>query len=145
MNIFCNFFGIFYYGSGGNPSERFFFLFYLFLCLSQPILAWKEVIMFFFLIFWIFFLFFWNFLFRVRLELIGTIFFFFIFSLSWHFLTYFGLKRSYDSVFEFFEFFCFYFWNFPFRVREEHIGMIFYFYFLYFSAFYNLFWPEMKL
>ena len=37
---------------------------------------------------------------------------FFIFSLSWPLLTYFGLKRSYDSVFKFFQFFCFYFLEF---------------------------------
>ena len=44
--IFFLFFGIFYYGSGRNIAERFF-LFYLFLDLSQPILAWKETLIVF--------------------------------------------------------------------------------------------------
>ena len=44
--IFLLFFGIFYYGSGRNTAERFF-LFYLFLDLSQPILARKEALMVF--------------------------------------------------------------------------------------------------
>ena len=35
--------------------------------------------------------------------------FFFIFSLSRPFPTYFGLERSYDSVFWFFEFYCYFF------------------------------------
>ena len=47
FEFFCYFFGIFYYGSGTNGTEREF-LFSLFLCLLQQILAWNEVIMVFF-------------------------------------------------------------------------------------------------
>ena len=45
--IFFSFFGILYFPSGRNGTERQF-LFYLFLLLVQPILAWKEAIMGFF-------------------------------------------------------------------------------------------------
>ena len=41
------FFGIFYYSSGRNGTERQF-LFFIFLGISQPILAWNEVITVFF-------------------------------------------------------------------------------------------------
>ena len=44
LKFFCYFFGIFYYGSCRNTAEQFF-LFSLFLGLSQPILAWKEDMM----------------------------------------------------------------------------------------------------
>ena len=86
----------------GTQQNDFFFS--LFLGLSQPLLAWKEARMVFSNFF--------N-LFAIFLEFSITSRegthrndFFFIFSLSWPFPTYFGLKRSYDCVFEFFEFFC---------------------------------------
>ena len=47
FEFFSIFFGIFYYASGGNETERQF-LFSLFPGLLQPILAWKEAIMVFF-------------------------------------------------------------------------------------------------
>ena len=43
FNFFFSFFGIFYYLSGKNGSERQF-LFFLFLGLFQSILAWNEAI-----------------------------------------------------------------------------------------------------
>ena len=46
FEFFCYFFGIFYYGSGRNTSERFF-LFSLFLGLFHPIFSSKEPIMVF--------------------------------------------------------------------------------------------------
>ena len=136
-------------GRVGTHQNDFFFLFSLFLGLSQPLLAWKETMMVFsnflnlfaiFLEFSItsrvgthrndfFFIFslswpfptyldwieammvFFNFLnfFAIFLEFSITcrggthrndlFFYFFIFTLSGPFLTYFGLKRSYDGVF----------------------------------------------
>ena len=38
----------------------------------------------------------------------------------------FGLRRRYDGVFKFFEFFCFFFWNFLLLVEQEHIETIFF-------------------
>ena len=73
FEFFCFFFGILYFGSGRNTSERYFFLFSLFLGISEPILDWKEAMMVFYnflnilangILFWIFLLFFWNSLFR---------------------------------------------------------------------------------
>ena len=50
FEFFSYFILIFYYGSGRNSLKRFFFifLFSLFLCLPQNILAWKEATMVFF-------------------------------------------------------------------------------------------------
>ena len=45
--FFFFFFGIFYYPSGRNGTERQF-LFFIFLGISQPILAWNEAITVFF-------------------------------------------------------------------------------------------------
>ena len=102
LNFFTIFFWILYSVAGRNSSKRFFF-FSLFLGLFQSILASKEAIMVFS-----------NFLnfFPIFLEFfipgqVGThrndfFFFFFnflIFSLSRHFLTYLGLKRSDNGVF----------------------------------------------
>ena len=53
--------------------------------------------------FWIFFLFFWNFLFQVGKERNGAIIF--IFSLSQHFPTYFGLGWIRNGIFQFFRYF----------------------------------------
>ena len=71
------------------------FLFSLFPILFQPILAWNEFIMVFFN-FFNFFLFFWNFLLRVRYERNGRIIF--IFSISHHFTTYYGLKWNHNGI-----------------------------------------------
>ena len=54
FNFFANFFGIFYYASSGNETERRF-LFSQFLGLFQPILAWNEATMVFFYFFSFFF------------------------------------------------------------------------------------------
>ena len=62
--FFLSFFGILYFPSGTNETERQF-LFSLFLLRFQPILAWKEAIMGFFFIFYftiLFLLFFFNYL-----------------------------------------------------------------------------------
>ena len=85
-------------------------------------------------------LFFWNFLLRVGLERNGTtIFFFFICQ---PIPTYFGLKRSHNRVFEFFKnfryFFGIFFYTLGWNETEPQ------FLFLYFSAFSNLFWLDMK-
>ena len=64
LNFFAIFFGIFYYGSGRNTSERFFLLSF-FLTLSQPILAWKKCYKGVFKFFKFFCVFFFNFLLRV--------------------------------------------------------------------------------
>ena len=83
-----------------------FFLFSLFLDLFQPILARKEAMMVFsnFLNFFAIFL---EFSITSQVGIHKNNFFFL--SLSQPFLTYFGLKRNYDGVFWFFEFFCYFF------------------------------------
>ena len=85
------------------------FFFFFFLSFSTfPNLYWHgKRLWWCFLIIWIVLLFFWNFLFRVGMKPIGTIIF--IFSLSQPFPSYFGLKRSYDGDFKFFEIFCHFF------------------------------------
>ena len=77
FDFFSSFFGIFYYLSGKNGTERQF-LFFLFLGLFQPILAWNEAIMEFFTLLNFLAIFF-NLLLRVRSERNETIIF--IFSL----------------------------------------------------------------
>ena len=47
FEFFCYFYGIFYYESGRNETEQQF-LFSLFLCIFQQILAWNDAIMVFF-------------------------------------------------------------------------------------------------
>ena len=47
FEFLCYFFGIFYFALGWNETKRQF-LFSLFLCLFQPILAWNKAIMIFF-------------------------------------------------------------------------------------------------
>ena len=143
LEFFCYFFRIFYYPSGRNGTERQF-LFFIFLGISQPILAWNEAVTVFFnllnffaiflefsltrqfgpkrndnfyflslslfhpILAWneatmvffdylIFLLFFWKFLLPVRSEGNGKTIF--IFSLSWHCSTYFGLKWSHNGFF----------------------------------------------
>ena len=94
------------------------FLFSLFLCVFQPILAWNEAIMVFYN-FLNFFAFFFTFLLWVGLERHGTIIF--IFFLSHSFPTYFGLKWCHNSIFWIFLLF---FWNFLFSFGTERNGVI---------------------
>ena len=139
LNFFAIFFGIFYYESGRNTSERFFFS--LFLNLYWPVLAWKETMMVFsnFLNFFAIFLEFsimgrvgkhWNnFFYFLSFSVIPNLFWlemklWWCFVISWIFLLFFlefsipGLVRTY--------------WND-------------FFYFLSISAFLDLFLPEKKL
>ena len=90
--------------------------------------------------FWIFLLFFWNFLFHVGKERNGVIIF--IFSLSQHFPTYFGLEWSRNGIFQFLNFFAI-FLEFS-LARREGSKRSDNFYFLSFSALSNLFCHEMK-
>ena len=89
------FFGIFNYGSGTNSSERFFFLFSLFLGFSQLILAGKvaKIVLFSFFNFFYYFLEF-SITSRVGTHLND----FFFLSLSRSSPTYFGLERSNNGV-----------------------------------------------
>ena len=96
LNFFCYFFVIFMEFSirhrvGTKRNDNF--LFSLFPILFQPILAWNEFVM----VFFNFFLFFWNFLLRVGQERNGRIIF--IFSISHHFTTYYGLKWIHNGIF----------------------------------------------
>ena len=96
--IFFQFFGIFYYGSGGNPSE-WFLLLSLFLGFSQPTLAWKEAIIYMYF-FFEFFCYFRGIFFSESGRNPSERFFLFLFFTFFQtFLTYFGLKTSYDGVF----------------------------------------------
>ena len=98
--IFLNFFGIFYYALGRNETERQY-LFFFFLDLFQPILAWNEAHTGIFQ----FFEFFWNFKLCVRKERNEMVIF--LFSLSLPFPNYFGLKWCHNGIFLFFLlFFC---------------------------------------
>ena len=97
--IFLNFFVIFLefpitHRVGTKRNDNFYFLSF---SAFEHILAWNDAIMVFFLIFLIFLLFFWNILLSIGLERNGTIIF--IFSLSHHFPTYFGLKWIRNGVF----------------------------------------------
>ena len=119
---------------GTKRNDNFYFLS---LSLFRTILAWNEATIVFFDFFWIFFSFFWNFLFPVRSEGKGQTIF--IFSLSRHFPTYFGMKLSHNGIFLFFSlFFEFYISR---RVGTERKDN---FCFLSFSSFTNLFWLEKK-
>ena len=76
--------------------------------------------------FWIFFLFFWNFLFPVGMERNGVMIF--IFSLSQHFPTYFGLGWIRNGIFQFFQIFLLFFWNFLLPIgKERNVAIIFIF------------------
>ena len=66
----------------------------------------------YFLIFWIFLLFCWNFQLRDRQERNGMRIF--IFSISHHFPTYFGLKWAHCGIFFIFQLFCYFFGIFYF-------------------------------
>ena len=93
-----------------------------------------------FLIFWIFLPFFWNSLQWVGYELIGTIIF--IVTLSRAFLTFFGMKRSKNHVFNFLNFFAFILeFLIMSRVGTDRNDN---FYFHSFPVFPNLFWLEKK-
>ena len=138
---FCYFFGIFYYTSCRNGTDRRF-LFFLFLGIFHPILTWNEVIMvyFNFLNFIAIFLEF-SISRRIGAERNGTIIF--IFSHSRPFQTYFGLKGSHNGIFKFFKFFSYFFFEFSItrRVGTERTDN---FYILSLSAFSNQFWLEKK-
>ena len=136
------FFGIFYYELGRNSSERFF-LFSLFLGLSQLILAGKVSKM----VVFSFFNFFCYFLEFSIMSLVGThrndfflfLFFFPLFPglrqliLAW--------KEATMVFFNFFEFFCYFFWIFYYGLGRKSMEQFFlFFFFLSFSAFPNLFW-----
>ena len=107
MELFCNFFGIFYYASCRNGTDRRF-LFFLFLGIFQPILTWNEAIMVYFN-FPNFIAIFLEFSVSrlVGTERNGTIIF--IFSHSRPFQTYFGLKgpQWYFLIFSIFLLFFF--------------------------------------
>ena len=97
FEFFYNFFLIISYASCRNETKRLF-LFSLFFGLFQPVLACNEAVMVF-LTFQNFFAIFFEFSItrRVGTERNETIIF--IFSLCPPFPTYFGLKRSHNSVF----------------------------------------------
>ena len=98
------FFGIFYYPSGRNGMERQF-LFFLFLGISQPILAWNEAIMVFFNLLNFFAIFLEFSLKRQGGTKRNDNFYF----LSETFPTNFGLKSRHNGIFQFSEFFCYFF------------------------------------
>ena len=103
-------------------GTRIFFS--LFLGLYQPVLALKKAILMF-LNFLNFFTIFLEFSITGRVGTDRNIFFF---SLSRPPPTRFGMKRSHNGVFQFFEFFCYFFFNFLLRVvqkRNETIIFIF--------------------
>ena len=117
----------------GTKRENNFNL--LSLSLFQPILAWNHAIM----VFFIFLNFYATFLefsitHRVGTERNGNTIS--IFALSRPVPTFLGLKRSHNGVFLFFEL------SLMPRVGTKRNDC---FYFLFFSAFSNLFWHEMKL
>ena len=91
-----------------------------------------------FLIFWIFSQFFWNFKLCVRLGQNETIIFIFSFSLP--FPNYFGLKWCHNGIFLLFLLFFLAF-PIPRRIGTARNDN---FYFLPFSASFNLFWLEME-
>ena len=108
FEIFCYFFGIFYYALGGNETERHF-LFSLFLDPFQPILAWNNATMVFFDFFEFPFLFLEFSLTRpVGREWKEN----FYFSLSRPFPTYFGLKWCHNGIFLIYWIFLLFFLNF---------------------------------
>ena len=113
----CYFYGIFNYASGRNETELQF-LFSLFLCLFQPILAWNEATTIFF-----------NFL-AILLEFsitrrVGTErndnFYFLSFSA---FSILFWLEMKPQPYFFIFFIFWLFYWNFLLRVGLERNGTI---------------------
>ena len=106
---FFEFFSIFFEFSlarreGTKQSDNFYFL--SFSAFSN--IFWLGMKSYwYFSIFWIFLLFFWNFLFPIGKERNKTIVF--IFSLSQPFPIYFGLEWGRNGIFQFFEFFCYFF------------------------------------
>ena len=132
FEFFCYFYGIFYYALGRNETERQY-LFFFFLGLFQPILAWNEAHTGIFQ----FFEFFWNFKLCVRKERNEMIIF--IFSLSLPFPDYFGLKWCHNAIYLFIFIFLLFFLEFSITrwVGTKQNDNI---YFLSFSAFFNLFW-----
>ena len=135
-------FWIFYLGSVRNPSE-WFFLLSLFLGLSQPILAWKESIMFFF--FFFNFLNFFSYFFGVFYFGSGrnsSKRFFFLFSL---FLSHSHPILAWKEAMMVFSNFLNFFGIFYYGSCRNTSKWFFFFYFLSFSTFPNLFWLEKKL
>ena len=140
MELLCNFFEIFYYASCRNGTDRRF-LFFLFLGIFQPILAWNEAIMVYFN--------FPNFI-AIFLEfsvsrLVGTErkdnFYFLSFSA---FSNLFWLERSTMVFFNFFNFFTIFFLNFLSRVVEERNGPIIFIFslFRHFPTYFGLKWSH---
>ena len=105
--FFFSFFGIFYYPSGKNGTERKF-LFSLFLVLFKPILGWKEAITGFFN-FLNFFAIFFELSLMLRIETKRNETIIFIFSLFQRFPICFGLKCGHNGIFRFLEFFGYFF------------------------------------
>ena len=107
FDSFFSFFGIFYYSSNWNGTERQF-LFSLFLGLFKPILGWKVAITGFFNFLNFFPIFFELSLIRwIETKRNETIIF--IFSLFQRFPIRFGLKYGHNGIFQFLEFFCYFF------------------------------------
>ena len=143
MNFFAFFFVIFNYGSGTNSSERFF-LFSLFLGLSQLILAGKvsKMVVFSFFIFFCYFLEFsiTSSVGSHRNDFFFFVFYFFFLSFSaFPNLFWLGKKQQWCFLI-FLNFFATFF---EFSITGwvgTHWNDFFCFFFLSFSAFPNLFW-----
>ena len=128
-------------GQEGTHRKDFFFLFSLFLGLSQPNLVRKDAMIVFSDFLNFFLLFFWNFLLRVGQIPIKTIFFYF-FSFS-PFSNLFWLEKKLCWCFQIFWIFLLFFLEFSItgRVLTRRND----FFFLSFSTFPNLFWLGKKL
>ena len=97
VEFFCYFFGIFYYSSGRNGTERNDNFYFPSFPAFSNLFCLEKNPQWCFLTFWIFLLFFWNFLLRVVQERNETLIF--IFSPSRPFPTYFGLEWSHNGIF----------------------------------------------
>ena len=110
FKIFLQFcFGIFYYTSGRNGTERNDNFYFLSFPAFSSLLWLKMKPQWYFLIFWIFLPFFKNFLSRLGQEWNGRIIF--IFSPSRSFPTYFGFKWSHIGIFLIFWIILLFFWE----------------------------------
>ena len=135
FEIFCYFFGIAYSRSSRNPSERLF-LFFLFLGLSNPILAWKEAMM----VFPNFLNFFGILYYGMGRNASEGFFFSFFLNLSQPILAWKEPMMLFSNFLNFFAIFLEF--SIPGRVETHRND---YFYFFSFSAFQILFWLEKKL
>ena len=139
--MFLLFFGIFYYGSGRNTSERFFFFFFHSFS-AFPNLFWlQKKLWWCFLIFWIFCFFFLIFYYRSARNTLERFFLFSLFlGLSQPMLAWKEAMMVFSNFFEFFGFFL------EFSITG-HVGTHRndFFYFHSFSAFPILFWLQKKL